>query len=186
MLKRGRKMIRFCLLAVMLCTAPIWGDSARAQMPPTLAAPGEAAVATIHAEGAQIYECKADSGGKITWLFREPVATLFLNGKTIGRHYAGTTWELTDGSAVTGKAVSNAPGATAGDIPWLKLDVVNRRGNGLLSNATTVQRINTRGGVAQGTCDQLGSFLSVPYSADYSFLSKEDHDHPVTMPELGR
>ena len=95
-----------------------------------------------------------------------------LNGKTIGRHYAGPTWELTDGSAVTGKAVSNAPGATAVDIPWLKLDVVNHQGNGLLSNVTTVQRINTRGGVAQGTCDQRGSFLSVPYSADYSFLSK--------------
>jgi Protein of unknown function (DUF3455) len=179
-------MIRFRLLVVMLCSASIWGDGARAQMPPTLAAPGEAAVATIHAEGAQIYECKADSGGKITWLFREPVATLLLNGKTIGRHYAGPTWELTDGSAVTGKAVSNAPGATAADIPWLKLDVVNHRGNGLLSNVTTVQRINTRGGVAQGTCDQLGSFLSVPYSADYSFLSKEDQDHTVTMPELGR
>jgi Protein of unknown function (DUF3455) len=179
-------MIRFWLLVVMLCSAPIWGDGTRAQMPPTLAAPGEAAVATIHAEGAQIYECKADSGGKITWLFREPVATLLLNGKTIGRHYAGPTWELTDGSAVTGKAVSNAPGATTADIPWLKLDVVDHRGNGLLSNVTTVQRINTRGGVAQSTCDQLGSFLSVPYSADYSFLSKEDQDHTVTMPQLGR
>jgi len=37
---------------------------------------------------------------------------------------------------------------------------VNHQGNGLLSNVTTVQRINTRGGVAQGTCDQR-----VPYSA---------------------
>src|SRR6516164_7010862 len=128
----------------------------------------------LHAEGAQIYECKADSGGKVTWLFREPVATLLLNGNTIGRHYAGPTWELTDGSVVIGKTVSNAPGATAADIPWLKLDVVNRRGNGLLSKVATVQRINTHGGVAQGTCDQPGSFLSVPYSADYRFLSKED------------
>ena len=170
----------------MLWAAPIWADSARAQVPPALAAPGEAAVVTIHAEGAQIYECKADSGGKVIWLFREPVATLLLNGKTIGRHYAGPTWELTDGSIVTGKAVRNAPGATAADIPWLKLDVVNHRGNGLLSNVTTVQRINTRGGVAQSTCDQPGSFLSVPYSADYSFLSKEDRDHTVTMPGLGR
>jgi hypothetical protein len=56
----------------------MWADSAQAQVPPTLAAPGEA-VATIHAEGAQIYECKADSGGKVTWLFREPVATLVLD-----------------------------------------------------------------------------------------------------------
>src|SRR5215813_6771686 len=116
-------MARFCLLVVMLCATPVWADSARAQVPLELAAPGEAVVATIHAEGAQIYECNADKGGKVTWLFREPIATLLLNGKTIGRHYAGPTWELTDGSAVTGKAVSNAPGATAADIPWLKLDV---------------------------------------------------------------
>jgi len=144
-------MTRVCLLVVMLWAFPMWADSAQAQVPPTLAAPGEA-VATIHAEGAQIYECKADSGGKVTWLFREPVATLLLNGNTIGRHYAGPTWELTDGGVVIGKTVSNAPGA----------------------KVATVQRINTRGGVAQGTCDQPGSFLSVPYSADYRFLSKED------------
>ena len=166
-------MTRVCLLVVMLWASPMWADSAQAQVPPTLAAPG-GAVATIHAEGAQIYECKADSGGKVTWLFREPVATLLLNGNTIGRHYAGPTWELTDGSVVIGKTVSNAPGATAADIPWLKLDVVNRRGNGLLSKVATVQRINTHGSVAQGTCDQPGSFLSVPYWADYRFLSKED------------
>lgn len=165
-------MTCFCLLVVMIWAASISADSARAQVPPALVAPGEATVATIHAEGAQIYECKVDNGGNVTWLFREPIAMLILNGKTIGRHYAGPTWELTDGSAVTGKAVSNTPGATAADIPWLKLDVVNHQGNGLLSNVTTVQRINTRGGVAQGTCDQRGSFLSVPYSADYSFLSK--------------
>ena len=81
-------MARFCLLVVMLWAAPVWADSARAQVPPELAAPGEAAVAIIHAEGAQIYECNADKGGKVTWQFREPIATLLLNGKTIGRHYA--------------------------------------------------------------------------------------------------
>src|SRR6266853_1453237 len=75
-------------------------------------------------------------------------------------------------SAVTGKAVGNAPGATVNDIPWLKLDVVNRRGSGTLADVTTVQRINTRGGAAQGACDQAGAFRSVPYSADYVFLSK--------------
>ena len=60
------------------------------------------------------------------------------------------------------------------DIPWLKLDVVDRRGDGILSNATTVQRINTKGGVAQGSCENAGNYLSVPYSADYVFLRKRD------------
>jgi hypothetical protein len=68
-------------------------------------------------------------------------------------------------------SVGNAPGATVNDIPWLKLDVVNRRGSGTLADVTTVQRINGHGGAAQGACDQAGAFRSVPYSADYVFLS---------------
>jgi hypothetical protein len=49
---------------------------------------------------------------------------------------------------------------------------VNRRGSGTLADVTTVQRINSYGGAAQGACDQAGAFRSVPYSADYVFLSK--------------
>ena len=42
MVKRRRKMTRVCLLVVMLWASPMWADSAQAQVPPTLAAPGEA------------------------------------------------------------------------------------------------------------------------------------------------
>ena len=42
-------------------------------------------------------------------MFREPIATLLLNDKTVGRYYAGPTWEDMDGNAVTGKAVADAP-----------------------------------------------------------------------------
>src|SRR2546421_10876903 len=35
--------------------------------------------------------------------FREPIATLLLDGKTVGRHYAGPNWEHADGSAVVAK-----------------------------------------------------------------------------------
>ena len=51
-------------------------------------APGEFLVA-LHAEGAQIYHCKPDWEGKLAWQFREPVATLLLNGETVGRHLQG-------------------------------------------------------------------------------------------------
>ena len=50
--------------------------------------------------------------------------------------------------------------------------VVNQARNTTLADVTTVQRINTHGGAAQGACDQAGAFRSVPYSADYVFLSK--------------
>lgn len=145
---------------------------ASAQVPPAIAAPGESVVATMHAEGAQVYECKAGADGKLAWAFREPIATLLLDGKTIGRHYAGPNWEHMDGSAVVGKAVGNTPGKSAGDIPWLKLEVTAHRGSGTFSGVSTVQRINTAGGVFTGACDQAGALHSAPYAADYVFLRK--------------
>ena len=59
------------------------------KLPDAIVAPGETLVAMFHAEGAQVYECKASADGKLAWQFREPIATLFLDGKTVGRHYAG-------------------------------------------------------------------------------------------------
>ena len=154
-------------LVVLACAG-----AASTQEPAAVAAPGETVLATLHAEGAQVYECKAGNDGKLAWAFREPIATLVLDGKTVGRHYAGPSWEHVDGSAVVGKAVGNAPGKSAGDIPWLKLEVTAHRGSGALSGVTTVQRINTAGGVHAGACDKAGAFHSAPYAADYVFLRK--------------
>ena len=160
---------RKIVLLSFLFAAPC---SAFAQMPAAIDAPGETAVATIHAEGAQVYECKAGTDGKLVWTFREPIATLLIDGKTVGRHYAGPNWEHTDSSAVVGKVAGNAPGKAANDIPWLKLDVISQRGSGLLSGVTTIQRINTLGGRLQGDCDKAGAFRSEAYAADYVFLRK--------------
>ena len=146
--------------------------TAQTALPDAIAVPGETAILKLHAEGAQVYECKTGTDGALTWAFREPIATLFQDGKTVGRHYAGPTWEYSDGSAVVGKAAGNAPGTTQNDIPWLKLEVISRRGSGILGGITTVQRINTRGGKLDGACDAAGAFRSVPYSADYVFLRK--------------
>jgi uncharacterized protein DUF3455 len=158
-------------LAVAIFLVPL--AAARAQMPDAIAAPGQPVAATVHAEGAQVYECKGDSSGKLTWQFREPTATLLLDGgKTVGGHYAGPSWEMADGSAVVAKVSGRVPGTTGGDIPLLKLEVTTQRGSGQLSGVTTVQRLNTKGGVAEGACDRAGAFLSVPYSADYVFLRK--------------
>ena len=146
--------------------------------PDAIAVHDSARIATAHAEGSQVYECKQKSEESSTqpstliWQFREPVATLKSNGLSIGRHYAGPNWDYYDGSGVKGKVVASAPGATQTDIPWLKLDVIEHRGHGVLSNVTTVQRINTKGGVASGSCETPGSLLIVPYSADYVFVQQ--------------
>src|SRR5712671_7157964 len=163
-------------LAIVLLVARV-----SAQVPSAIAVTDGTAIVTLRAEGAQIYQCKPDSDGKspsqksaLTWQFREPIATLMVDGKSVGRHYAGPNWDHIDGSGAKGKAAASSPGATPNDIPWLRLDVTDHRGNGILSSATTVQRINTKGGVVQGSCESAGTYLSVPYSADYVFLRKPD------------
>ena len=122
----GKTFLVWLLLSGSLVSAP-----AQTPIPDALAAPGETVVLTLHAEGAQVYECKAGADGKSSWAFREPIATLLLDGKTVGRHTAGPNWEHSDGSAVAGKAVANAPGAAPKDIPWLKIEVTSHRGSGI-------------------------------------------------------
>lgn len=146
--------------------------AAAAELPDTIAAPGEVLIFKAHAVGAQVYECKFDSTGNLIWEFREPIATLFVGSDTVGRHYAGPTWEMADGSAVVAKVSGRAAGASPNDIPLLKLAVATESGAGQLTGITTIQRLNTRGGVAEGACDSSGALLSVPYAADYAFYSK--------------
>jgi hypothetical protein len=166
-------LLRTAALALLLLLGSLASaPAAETPLPSAIAAPGEAVVLTVHAEGAQVYECKAGTDGKPAWAFREPIATLMADGKTVGRHYAGPTWEHSDGSAVVGKVAGSAPGTTSDDIPWLKLEVISRRGSGVLTAVTTVQRINTKGGKLEGACDEAGTYRSVPYSADYVFLRK--------------
>ena len=163
---------RIVLALLLLSGSFVSADAAEAPFPAAVAAPGETVVLTVHAEGAQVYECKAGADGKLAFAFREPIATLIVDGKTMGRHYAGPNWEHSDGSSVTAKAAGNAPGATGDDIPWLKLEATASRGSGVLSGVTTVQRINTRGGKLEGACEKAGTFKSAPYAADYIFLRK--------------
>ncbi len=162
--------VRTAAAAWVLMTSSAIGPKA-AEIPDTLAVAGDVVVLRVQAEGAQIYECKADAGGHLTWQFREPIASLFRDGTTIGRHYAGPTWEI-GGSVVVGKVVTQRNGASARDIPWLRLDVVTHHGDGPLQDVTAIQRINTKGGVMTGQCAKLGLLNAASYAADYVFLRK--------------
>ena len=132
--------------ALPALASALLATSALAQLPAEVDAPEEALVLKLHGVGAQLYECKAGADGKLVWTFREPVATLMLDGHSIGQHYRGPTFEHIDGSAIVIKPTASAPSPDGKSIPWLRADVVDRRGTGALSAATTVQRINTPGG----------------------------------------
>jgi hypothetical protein len=145
------------------------------QVPQQLQPPAnEKLLLKVHAKGDQVYTCKGEAE-QFTWTLKAPDAQLFdKDGKTFGEHFAGPSWEASDGSRVTGKAVANAPSPDADAIPWLLLNIVSHDGSGVLSSATTIQRINTKGGKAPASgCDasHVGQEVRVSYSADYLFYA---------------
>jgi hypothetical protein len=142
----------------------------KAQVPVSLAAPGDEALMRLGATGVQIYECRAAGDGALAWTFKEPRANLIEGGRVVGRHYAGPTWELVDGSRIVGRAAATMPAPQATDIPWLRLTVVSREGTGQLAPVTAVQRVETRGGTLSGRCEAAGAISEVPYTADYVML----------------
>jgi hypothetical protein len=130
-----------------------------------------------HAKGVQIYKCD----GKV-WTFVEPRADLVDdNGKLIVTHFAGPTWKaVTDDSEVVGAVVvDDETGERASvvvdrnAIPWLLLRATSTTGDGLLSDTTFIQRVETKGGTAPpaAACKPAteGKVVEVPYKADYYF-----------------
>jgi hypothetical protein len=158
--------------AVLAASLAPFATGAMEEIPDMIAAPGEKLVTVAHAVGAQIYECHRDGSSALSWQFREPIATLVVNGRTVGRHFAGPNWEMSDGSSVGGRVAGKAPGKGTDDIPLLKLIAVPHLGLGELNGVTTIQRLNTRGGNAGGACETAGALLNVPYTADYAFYRK--------------
>ncbi|MGB2644132.1 MAG: DUF3455 domain-containing protein [Candidatus Acidiferrum sp.] len=137
----------------------------------------------VHAKGDQIYTCKEDAG-KYSWVLKAPDAQLFdKDDNPFGKHFAGPTWEANDGSRVTAKVVATSASPDADSVPWLLLNILTHEGTGVLSRATAVQRLNTRGGKApSSSCDasRASKELRVPYSADYLFFSLKRH--PAAIP----
>jgi hypothetical protein len=166
-------MTRMLGIALLLSVPLAGAAMAESVLPHAIAAlPDETIALKLHAVGLQLYECKPGADGKLVWTFTAPQATLTADGKVVGHHGAGPSWELDDGSAITGKAIANVPGTNANDIPWLKLEVASHTGSGKLSDVTTVQRINTIGGILKDSCDRQGAARGMPYAADYVFLKK--------------
>ena len=128
------------------------------------------------AKGVQIYTCKAKAGdGKAPaayeWVFQAPEADLSgSDGSALGRHYAGPTWQATDGSKVVGGLLGSA--ASPGNIPWLMLAAKSTSGKGQFSKVTYVERVFTSGGTAPKSgadAAHFGTQVRVPYTAIYIF-----------------
>lgn len=142
-------------------------------VPPGLRPPaGQVPYLEALATGVQIYECSR-KGDSYEWAFRAPEAALAdRSGRPLGKHYAGPTWESTDGSTVVGEAKARDPGTTASAIPWLLLSAKSNTGSGTFSSAKSIQRLATAGGIAPAapcTGANLKEVARVPYTATYYF-----------------
>jgi hypothetical protein len=127
------------------------------------------------AVGVQIYVCALNKSDptRFEWEFKAPEAELFdASGKKIGIHYAGPTWESTDGSKVVGEIKARDDGPDAGAIPWLLLGAKSNAGTGVFAATASIQRIHTVGGktpVDGCTGTQFSKESRVPYKAAYYF-----------------
>ena len=168
------------LLAVMAGCANMQPTQPLVQVPDKLKAGADETLAMIvPARGVQIYECRAkkDASGEYEWAFVAPEADLFdAYGTRIGKHYGGPHWESNDGSKIVGAVKANSPAPAPDAIPWLLLGAKSAGTKGAFSNVTSVQRVNTVGGIAPKTgCSQaaVGKPARIDYTADYYFFTKK-------------
>lgn len=165
-------------LATALCSiVSVHALHAQETAPSALQPPAGYTVAfTAKASGVQIYKSTAENGAALKWTFEAPLAELSAPGQAI-HHYAGPSWEATDGSRIvrdTGTPVTTIPAKQATtDIPWLLIKVTSDSTPGRLSKIGYVQRISTSGGVAPASPPvREGTTVGVPYTATYVFYAK--------------
>ena len=132
----------------------------------------------LNGVGVQIYMCNGLATGP-AWTFVAPQANLLKDdGRMVGTHFIGPTWQGNDGSTVSGaKAAGATVDATA--LPWLLLNVTGHGTDaGYFSDVTAIQRLATVGGNAPTTgcdADHLGAIVQVPYSAEYVFYKTKSY-----------
>jgi hypothetical protein len=166
-------VMTFCILVILAAFAAAQ-PLAPPEVPDALRPPaGQSLYIEALATGVQIYECARKADSTYEWKFRAPEAALAdRSGRSIGKHYAGPTWESTDGSTVAGEVRAKDPGPTPSAIPWLLLTAKENTGSGVFSAARSIQRVATKGGVAPAEpCSErnLGQVARVPYTATYEF-----------------
>lgn len=170
------------ILCVSGCASPTGNSGAANAKPASNDVPaqlrpaaGEVLFLEARGEGFQVYDCapKAGRPNGYEWVFRAPEATLKdASGHVLGRHFIGPTWELDEGGSVVGEVKARDPGPRATAIPWLLLTTRATAGRGKLTATTSIQRLQTVGGIAPSVgCNaaNAGKVAKVPYSANYYF-----------------
>jgi hypothetical protein len=163
--------ISSALSVLMLAVAPLCARAA------------DASAIEIYGEGVQVYSCQM-IGDDYAWTLKGPDAVLRDGiGRTVGRHFAGPSWEAQDGSIVVGEPLIASPAPQAGAVPWLVLKAKSHAGAGRFANVAYVVRSATQGGAAPATgCDAAHAQKESrqPYSATYTLFPQPEAAPPPT------
>jgi len=137
----------------------------------------------VYATGVQMYNFVLDEKTQKYVLDvskSTPKAMLFdETGKQIGTHGKGPYWESNlDYSKVEGNPDLIKKFPSPNSIAWLLLETKkqDKPGNGIFSNITKIQRVETSGGVPPKDANVLyfpDKVVSVPYTAVYYFYTKK-------------
>jgi hypothetical protein len=168
-------MKRIALLVPILAVLP----AVAAIAPPAGVAPvlrasaGEAPAFMLSADGVHIYQCRAvDAAGRFGWVFTAPDATLYEGTRSVATLKTPNLWEsLSDRSSVSA-VVRSTQAAGGSNLPWALMNAQPLAASGMFADVTSIQRVNTRGGVAPTAgCGPAndGAESRVAFRADYYF-----------------
>ncbi|MDQ0396455.1 DUF3455 domain-containing protein [Labrys monachus] len=175
----GQKLIS-AVAALVLLMAAAGAAMAGDAVPPDIRPAGGKLLFAAEARGVQIYTSTAAGGGPAKWVLEAPLAELTgEDGKLTIHHYAGPSWEASDGSKVVRDKdvpVRSVPAPdAAADIPWLLVTVKADPAAGVLGDVGFVQRIKTHGGAAPAAAPvRADTKVGVPYTATYLFYGKAE------------
>jgi hypothetical protein len=170
------RLASYCIALALLtaCASPPPQTAVPANLVPT----GERQVERLAAHGLQTYECRVTPGdaSSAAWVYvASSLELLDANDKPAGRHtYPPPVWEAPDGSKFAGTQKARADAPEAGAAPWLLISTKSTGAEGRFAKITSLQRVNTKGGVAPASgCDlkAIGKKEQVPLRADLILFS---------------
>lgn len=130
----------------------------------------------LSGNGVMIYQCKATLANPnvYAWFYVAPDATFYEGNREIARMTTPNLLEsLDDGSSVSG--IVRAAQASPGALPWTFAQAAPIGETGLFANVSSMQRVNTRGGLppaAGCNADNDGAESRVAFNADYYFYRR--------------
>jgi hypothetical protein len=131
----------------------------------------------LSGNGVHVYECRlgVTDPASYVWSFVAPDATLYEGARSAARLASPNLLESTDDRSSVSGVVRSSQSAGANNLPWTVMRARPVGDSGLFAGVTSIQRVNTSGGIAPaGGCnaDNVGSEARVSFSADYYFYKR--------------